>query len=63
MIRFVGVDAVEHQRVKVDVQVQRRSEALDERDGAALLRLLVPVIARTSSAVRTNKLRILLQVR
>jgi len=30
------VGAVEHQQMQVDVQVQRRTEALDERDHAGL---------------------------
>ena len=55
MIRPIGVDAVERQGVEVDVQVERRPEALDERDGAALLRLLAPVLARTSSKLREQR--------
>ena len=36
--RILGVDAVEHQRMEVQVEVQRRAEALDDRDAAALAR-------------------------
>ncbi len=35
-LRIPRVDAVEHERVEVDVQIQRITEALHEGDGAAL---------------------------
>jgi hypothetical protein len=48
----VGVDAVQRQRVEVNVQVERRAEALDEGDGAALLRANAPLPSRASAKLR-----------
>lgn len=48
----VGVDAVERQRVEVDVQIERRAEALDEADGAALLRANAPLPPRAPAQLR-----------
>ena len=48
-VRLALVDAVEQQRVEVDVQVQRVAEALHEGDRAALAADHAPLPARTSA--------------
>ena len=32
---LVGVDAIQHQHVQMDIEIQRAPEALDERDDTA----------------------------
>lgn len=48
----VAVDAVQRQRLEVHVQIERRPEALDEGDGAALLRANAPKPPRAPAKSR-----------
>ncbi len=51
----VGVGAVQREGVKVDVQVECRAEALDEGDGATLLRPNTPLPSRTPAKLREQR--------
>jgi len=48
------VDAVEHERVEVNVAVQRAAEALDEGDGAALRARNLALLARAATQRRED---------
>jgi hypothetical protein len=45
-LRAGGVDAIEHEGVAVEVQIERVGEALRERDGAALAARKTPLCTR-----------------
>jgi hypothetical protein len=49
------VDAVEHERVEVGREVQRRPEALDERDGTALTAMNSELIASATALVGEHR--------
>jgi hypothetical protein len=53
--RLIGIDAVQREGVKVHIQVERGAEALDDGDGAALLRRDAPFLACTPTKLRERR--------
>jgi len=51
----VGVGAIESQNLEMDVQVERRAEALEERHGAALFRTQVPALPNAPAQLREER--------